>query len=36
VVHTADEPPNQGSICLAMMGCTMNKRNALVKMVTEK
>jgi hypothetical protein len=27
VVHTAAEPPNQGRICLAMMGWTRNSRN---------
>ena len=32
-VHTEALPPNQGRICLAMIGCTRNSRNALVKTV---
>jgi hypothetical protein len=27
VVHTAAEPPNQGRICLAMIGWTRKSRN---------
>ena len=27
VVHTPAEPPNQGRICLAMIGWTRNSRN---------
>ena len=34
VVHTAADPPNQGSTCFAMMGWTRNSRNALVKIVS--
>src|SRR5437870_561241 len=34
VVHTADDPPNQGRMILAMMGCTWNKRNAERKIVS--
>ncbi len=33
VVQTAAEPPNHGRICLAMMGCTRNSRNADVTIV---
>jgi hypothetical protein len=33
VVHTADEPPNQGRICLAISGWTRNSRKALTKIV---
>jgi hypothetical protein len=33
-VHTAAEPPNQGRIILAMIGCTWNSRNAERRMVT--
>jgi hypothetical protein len=36
VVHTAEDPPNQGNICLAMMGCTMNSKKALVNTVEMK
>jgi hypothetical protein len=34
VVHTAEEPPNHGRICLAMIGCTMKSRKADRKIVT--
>jgi hypothetical protein len=33
VVHTPAEPPNQGRICLAMIGCTRNSRNDERKIV---
>jgi hypothetical protein len=33
VVHTAEEPPNQGRICLAINGCTRNSRKADSKIV---
>jgi hypothetical protein len=36
VVQTAEEPPNQGNICLAMMGWTMNSKKALVNTVEMK
>src|SRR5580658_1041763 len=36
VVQTAADPPNQGSICFAIMGCTTNSRNAPVRMVAPK
>jgi hypothetical protein len=29
VVHTPGEPPNQGRICLLIMGCTWKSRKAL-------
>src|SRR5688572_30069285 len=35
-VQTEALPPNQGRICLAMIGCTRNSRNALVKTVAAK
>jgi hypothetical protein len=34
VVHTALDPPNHGRICLAMIGWTRKRRNALVKIVS--
>ena len=36
LVHTAAEPPNQGTISLAMSGWTWNSRKALRRMVTAK
>jgi hypothetical protein len=33
VVHTADVPPNHGSICFAMIGCTKKSRKLDIKIV---
>src|SRR3954470_18633435 len=33
VAHTAAEPPNQGRISLAMIGCSAKRRNALANIV---
>ncbi len=32
VAQTAADPPNQGRICFAMIGCTRNNRKAPKKM----
>src|SRR5271169_1403706 len=34
VLHTAEEPPNQGRIILAIIGCTSKRRKAEREMVS--
>src|SRR5215831_14446191 len=36
LVHTSAEPPNQGRIALAIIGCTRNSNNELAIIVPEK
>lgn len=36
VIHTAEDPPNQGRMSFEAKGCTKKSRQALVRIVTPK